>query len=158
MYRGAMSSHARAGQVAIVTGAASGIGKVLSERLAEEGAIVVLADIRGDEAHAAAEAIQGGGGKAEGAILDVSDAVAVERLVDSVVTRHRRLDYMFNNAGFGIVGELRDVSAADFRRIVDVNLLGVVYGSGAAYSAIRRQGDGHIVNTASFAGLVGFQT
>jgi NAD(P)-dependent dehydrogenase (short-subunit alcohol dehydrogenase family) len=140
--------------VAIVTGGASGIGAALSRGLAHSGAHVVLADRQRGLAGEVAEAILAAGGKAEAAELDVRDADAVERLVAGVFERHGRLDYLFNNAGIGVGGEMRDYRLDDWRDVIDVNLLGVVYGVQAAYRRMIEQGFGHIVNTASTAGLL----
>lgn len=145
-----------AGKIAIVTGAASGIGRGLAEALSARGATVVLADLDDLGARAAAEGIVNAGGNAEARHLDVADHAAVERLVESTAAAHGRIDFMFNNAGFGIFGETRDMEFAHWRRIVDVNLLGVIAGATAAYRVMVRQGSGHIVNIASVAGLSGF--
>ena len=139
-------------QVAIVTGGASGIGRALCEELARRGAIVVVADINYAGAQSVAAAI---GGKARAAALDVTNAQDVERLVEDTIRAEGRLDYMFNNAGIGVGGEVRDLSLDDWRTAIDINLWGVIYGTTAAYAAMMRQGSGHIVNTASAAGLVG---
>jgi NAD(P)-dependent dehydrogenase (short-subunit alcohol dehydrogenase family) len=140
--------------VAIVTGGASGIGRALCEELGARGAIVVVADLDSPGANAVALAIGGSGGHAEAAELDTTDAARVQQLVQITVAKHGRLDLMFNNAGIAVVGEALDTSLEQWRRIVDVDLLGVVYGTAAAYAVMVRQGGGHIVNTASFAGLV----
>jgi short-subunit dehydrogenase len=79
----------------------------------------------------------------------------VKKLVDDTASEYGRLDYMFNNAGIGIGGEARDLTLEHWMRIINVNLLGVIYGTTAAYSLMVRQGFGHIVNTASLAGLIG---
>lgn len=142
-------------RVAIVTGGASGIGRALCEELARRGALVVAADIDCDGAQAAASAIAANGGRAAAALLDVTRAADVERLVEDTVRTHGRLDYMFNNAGIGVAGEVRDLSLDHWRKAVDINLWGVIYGTTAAYTAMLRQGSGHIVNTASAAGLIG---
>lgn len=84
----------------------------------------------------------------------MSRADEVQQVVANVIATHGRLDYMFNNAAVAIVGELRDGNLADFRRVVDVNLLGVVQGTMAAYAAMLRQGFGHIVNVSSMTGLM----
>ena len=143
-----------AGKVALVTGGASGLGRALSEALALDGALVVVADINCGKAEEVAAGIRHRGAKAEAASLDVSQEVDVRRLVNHVVAAHGRLDFMFNNAAIAIVGELRDGNATDFRRVVDVNLLGVVHGSMAAYGVMLRQGFGHIVNMSSMTGLM----
>jgi NAD(P)-dependent dehydrogenase (short-subunit alcohol dehydrogenase family) len=142
-------------RVAIVTGGASGIGRALCEELARRGALVVAADIDCDGAQAAASAIAANGGRAAAALLDVTRAADVERLVEDTARAHGRLDYMFNNAGIGVAGEVRDLSLDHWRKAIDINLWGVIYGTTAAYTAMLRQGSGHIVNTASAAGLIG---
>jgi NAD(P)-dependent dehydrogenase (short-subunit alcohol dehydrogenase family) len=139
-------------KVCIITGAASGIGRGLSEALARQGARVVVADLDGEGAERVASGI---GERAVARRLDVADAAAFEALVREVVASHGRLDYVFNNAGYAVHGETLDSTIEQWRRIVDVNLMGVVHGSLAAYRVMAEQGHGHIVNTASLAGLVG---
>lgn len=142
-------------QIAIVTGGASGIGRALAEQLASAKALVVVADINLEGAQAVAARITAQGGRAVPAHLDVTRAEDVERLVEDTVRDYGRLDYMFNNAGIGVGGEVRDLTLDHWRQAIDVNLWGVIYGTHAAYSVMVRQGSGHIVNTASAAGLVG---
>ncbi len=142
------------GAVAIVTGAASGIGRALSEELARRGATVVLADVQADEVEAAAAALGASERSASASTLDVTDFEGVQRLVQGVAEAHGRLDFVFNNAGIGVGGEIRDHTIAAWNRIIDVNLRGVVHGVQAAYPLMLRQGFGHIVNTASMAGLM----
>ena len=143
------------GKVAIVTGAASGIGKALSGALARRGATVVLADIDETGAKAAADGLAAGPpGRVAGVGLDVTDAEAVATLVGRTAQDHGHLDLLFNNAGIGIVGPVRDLTLAHWNRAIDVNLRGVVHGVVAAYPVMIRQGRGHIVNTASLAGLL----
>jgi NAD(P)-dependent dehydrogenase (short-subunit alcohol dehydrogenase family) len=142
------------GKSAIVTGGASGIGRALCEAMAARGAIVVVADLDEAAAGEVARAICARGGRAEAAAVDVCDPAAVKRIVDDTTAARGRLDYMFNNAGIGVFGEERDVSLDDWRRVLDVDLYGVVHGVRAAYPVMVRQGHGHIVNTASVAGLV----
>src|ERR1700726_1761828 len=96
------------GKVAVVTGAASGIGKALSGALARRGATVVLADIDEAGAKAAADELGvGPPGRASGVALDVTDADAVAALIERTARDHGHLDLLFNNAGVGIVGEVR---------------------------------------------------
>lgn len=141
-------------KIAIVTGGASGIGEALARDLARQGAEVLLADIQIDAAMSVAAKITASGGRAAAHYLDVTDSEAVARFVARTAAEKGRLDYMFNNAGIAIVGEFRDLPAADWKRILDINVNGVFAGTAAAYAVMIRQGSGHIVNTASVAGLV----
>jgi NAD(P)-dependent dehydrogenase (short-subunit alcohol dehydrogenase family) len=137
----------------VVTGAASGIGQALAEELAKRGSEVVLADLQIELADEVASAMRAAGGKARACKLDVSDFSAAESLLRETVERTGRLDYMFNNAGIGIGGPVHLHRIEDWNRIVDVNLRGVIHGVQAAYPIMLNQGFGHIVNTASMAGL-----
>ena len=142
-------------RIAIITGAASGIGRALAGALTARGDTVVLADIDGDGADGAArELAREGPGTATAAVVDVRDAAAVQALVDSTRERHGRLDLMVNNAGVGVGGEVRELLLAHWDRVIDVNVRGVVHGIHAAYPVMIAQGSGHILNTASLAGLV----
>jgi NAD(P)-dependent dehydrogenase (short-subunit alcohol dehydrogenase family) len=139
-------------RVAIVTGGASGIGRAIGAELVRRGGRVVLADIDGERAAEAAALMQPAGA-ARGARTDVTDAGAVAELVEETAREHGRLDLLFNNAGIVAFGEVRDMPLADWYAMIDVNLRGVVHGVAAAYPLMIRQGSGHIVNTASAAGL-----
>jgi len=140
-------------KIAIVTGGASGIGRALGAELGRRGAKVVLADLNGSGAVDAAADITASGGTAEGRAVDVRSFEAVETLVASVVEAHGRIDFMFNNAGIGVFAEERDATLSDWHKVIGVNLWGVVHGVRAAYLRMVQQGFGHIVNTASLAGL-----
>lgn len=140
--------------VALITGGGAGIGAALARALSAAGARVVVADI--DAAQAAA--VQARGEAIEAHALDVTDAAAVQALVDELVARHGRLDLIFNNAGISVCADARDLEIAHWRSVIDVNLMGVVYGTHAAYRQMVKQGHGHIVNIASLAGLVPFPT
>jgi NAD(P)-dependent dehydrogenase (short-subunit alcohol dehydrogenase family) len=142
-------------RVAIVTGGASGNGRALGAALVRRGDRIVLADIDADAATAVAERLTGlGPGRASAAGVDVRDAEAVAAVVSETVQRHGQLDLMVNNAGIGIGGDAEELAVAHWDRAIDVNLRGVVHGVQAAYPVMVRQGDGHIVNTASLAGLL----
>jgi NAD(P)-dependent dehydrogenase (short-subunit alcohol dehydrogenase family) len=142
-----------AGSTAIVTGAGGGIGSALSRRLVAAGAHVYCADLDRDAAEQVVAAT-GGPGTARAIRLDVTDAAAVQALVDSAVAEHGRLDLMFNNAGITLLGETQDLTLAQWNSIIDVNLRGVVHGVVAAYPQMIRQRSGHLVNTASMGGLM----
>jgi NAD(P)-dependent dehydrogenase (short-subunit alcohol dehydrogenase family) len=137
------------GKQAIVTGGGSGIGAALCRALVAAGADVVCTDIDGA---AAAKTVAGLDG-ARSAVLDVTDAAAVQAAVDDVVARAGRLDLMFNNAGIAWGGDTELLTLDQWNAIIDVNIRGVVHGVAAAYPVMLRQGHGHIINTASMAGL-----
>lgn len=138
---------------AIVTGGASGIGRALGEALAATGVHVVLADRQAEEAKQVAAGIRARGGSATAAELDVRDPERFRQVVDETVATRGRLDYLFNNAGIGVFGEMHTFDLADWYDVLDVNVRGVVHGVLAVYPRMVRQGSGHIVNTASMAGL-----
>ena len=144
--------------VALVTGAGSGIGRGVALELARRGAIVVCADLNGTTAEATANDARVAGGRASAAQLDVADRQAYADLVERIVGSNGRLDYLFNNAGIAVGGDVRDIAHEQWKRIVDVNLWGVIHGIEAAYPRMAERGSGHIVNTASVAGLVPFTT
>jgi len=141
--------------VTIVTGGASGIGRALCLELGRRGGCVRVTDVDRIGAERVAAEIAGAGGRARADALDVTDADAVGALVDRVAGEHGRLDLMVNNAGIGVIGEARHLSVEQWRRVVDVNLMGVVHGTHAAYRVMVAQRSGHILNVSSLAGLVG---
>jgi short-subunit dehydrogenase len=142
------------GATAVVTGGASGIGRGLAEELAKRGCEVVLADRQIELAEEVASKIRASGRKAMAVKVDVTDFTAVEQLVQETVERTGRLDYIFNNAGIGIGGNVSHYDIEDWNQMMDVNLRGVINGVQAAYKVMMAQGFGHIVNTASLAGLM----
>ena len=139
---------------AVVTGAASGIGRALAEAMAARGAPVTLADRQLELAEQVAAEIRRRGGSADAVELDVRDAARFRAVVDDAAQAAGSLDYLFNNAGIGVAAEMSDYEAADWDDVIDVNLRGVAHGVLAAYPRMIRQGFGHIVNTASMAGLI----
>jgi len=142
------------GKAAIVTGGGSGIGAAIARALAARGATVVIADIDEPAAKTVAGAIVSAGGQASIAVLDVRDAVAVADLVSQTAAERGELGLMFNNAGIAVGGLAEQLTLEHWDRVIDVNLRGVVHGVHAAYPVMLRQGHGHIVNTASLAGLL----
>jgi NAD(P)-dependent dehydrogenase (short-subunit alcohol dehydrogenase family) len=139
---------------AIVTGGASGIGRALAEELAKCGCEVVLADLQIELAEQVASEIRVSGGKAKAVKIDVTNFPVMEWLVQETVARTGRLDFIFNNAGIAIGGPINRLGIEDWDQIVGVNLRGVINGIQATYPIMMKQGFGHIINTASMAGLV----
>jgi len=142
------------GAVAVITGGASGIGRAFAKELARRGASVVLADLQIEEADQVRDEIRKTGGKAESYWLNVTDYSEVNKLIQHVWESNRRIDYVFNNAGIGVAGEALYCELDDWKRVVDVNLMGVIHGVQATYPLLCQQGFGHIINTASMAGLL----
>lgn len=145
-------------KIAIVTGAASGIGKALCEELVRRGAKVVATDINEEMLQSTVASIKASSHPVHAERLDVTDFDALKKLVDDTVAREGTLDYIFNNAGIALLGEVRDTTIDHWRKVLDVNLNGVVYGSLLAYQQMVKQGSGHIVNLASVEGLMPFPT
>lgn len=141
-------------KIAIVTGGGAGIGEALSKELAGRGAHVVVADVAVEAADRVASSITATGGRAEARRTDVSSEQQVRDLIEQTSARHGRLDYLFNNAGIAVGGDARDLTLEQWRRVLDVDLYGVLYGTLSAYPLMVRQGFGHIVNVASVTGLV----
>jgi NAD(P)-dependent dehydrogenase (short-subunit alcohol dehydrogenase family) len=145
------------GRVAFVTGGASGIGRALCGALVGRGARVVVADINASRAAAVArELSERGPGSATSLSLDVADALGFEQALGDVHARDGRLDLLFNNAGIAVGGPVEELTLAHWERVLDVNLRGVMHGVRAAYPLMLEQRSGHIVNTASLAGLLPF--
>lgn len=142
------------GKVAIVTGAASGIGRALCEAMGRRGTLVIAVDLNHEGAEQVAVTIGKAGGEAHAAGVDVTQHGEVRALVEEVAHRHGRLDYMFNNAGIAFGGEFRDTTLEHWQAALDANFWSVIYGALSAYPVMVRQGFGHIVNTSSIGGLI----
>lgn len=142
-------------KISIVTGAASGIGRALCEELGREGAVVVASDINIGGVQEVTSKITEAGGQAISAHLDVSKSGDVTNFVNKTANEYGRIDYIFNNAGISISGEVRDMSLEHWQKVIGVNLMGVIYGTIATYPLMVKQSFGHIVNIASLAGLIG---
>jgi NAD(P)-dependent dehydrogenase (short-subunit alcohol dehydrogenase family) len=142
------------GKIAFVTGGASGIGAALTTKLVDEGAEVWIADRQIGAAQELAQRLNSGGAKAHAIELDVRNYPSFERAAAEAVQQSGRIDYLFNNAGIGVGGEVDSYTLDDWNDVFDVNLRGVVHGIQAVYPIMIRQHSGHIVNTASMSGLV----
>lgn len=142
------------GKVAIVTGAASGIGKALATALVARGDTVVLLDVDPEVKVVADVLHHHGPGAATPAVADVRDPRAVQGVVADTEAAHGRVDLMINNAGIGMGGLVEDLSPEHWDRIIDVNIKGVINGVQAVYPLMLEQGFGQIANTASGLGLI----
>jgi NAD(P)-dependent dehydrogenase (short-subunit alcohol dehydrogenase family) len=141
------------GKVAVVTGGASGIGRAVARRAAAEGMKVVIADIEEGALKEAESELTGQGADAIAVTTDVADAASVHALRDRALRRYGAVHLVHNNAGVGGGGAIWEVPEQDWRWIMGVNLWGVVHGVAAFVPLLIEQGEGHVVNTASIAGL-----
>ena len=141
------------GRVAVVTGAASGIGLATTEAFIEQGMQVVMADIEEAALSREASRLEGAGADVLGVLTDVRDPASVESMASQTLSHFGSVDVVFNNAGVAPGGPMLEMTAADWRWIVDVNILGVAHGVTTFGPILAAQGHGHIVNTASEAGL-----
>ena len=138
-------------RVAVVTGAASGIGAATCEVLAAAGATLVCGDVDRDGLESTRERIEAGGGRAITVVADVTTRADVERLVDTAVRELGRIDAMCNVAGAMFPGLIEDLDDDTIDRGIDLNLKGVLYGTQCAIRAMKPQGSGSIVNVSSAA-------
>jgi 2-hydroxycyclohexanecarboxyl-CoA dehydrogenase len=139
-------------KIAIVTGAGQGIGRAIAEKLASEGATVVVTDINESTAKETAAAIGGG---ALGIHADVTSRDSVNAMVEQVKSQFGRIDVLVNNAGWDKAGPFVDSDPADWDRVIQINLYGVLNMSKAVLPVMAGQGYGSVVNLASDAGRVG---
>jgi dihydroanticapsin dehydrogenase len=142
------------GKACIVTGAGSGIGKAIAQRLAEEGGRVVCVDVNAATAIATAQTISETGGEAVAFTADVSDSQHVDAFVADCLATYGRVDVLVNNAGVNIPGVLHEVSDDVIDKTLNVNVKGAIYGCRAVIPSMLQQGSGSIVNISSVNGLV----
>lgn len=147
------SGHSLDGSIAVVTGAAQGLGLGMAERLARDGATVIIADLQRDKAQIAAKQLCGQGLNMQAAYLDISDSAGVNVFFDKVVEEHGRLDILVNNAGVGqTVTPTVELSDEEWERVLKVTLTGTFYCCRASGAIMERQGSGCIVNVSSVNG------
>jgi 3-oxoacyl-[acyl-carrier protein] reductase len=145
------------GQIVLITGGAQGIGRALAEAFSAEGACIVIADIDGAAARQAAEELEQAGGQALGVAADVADEDAVRAMVAAAVTRFGGVDILLNNAGLhlGKYNLCATLPAEDWRRLLDVNVVGPVLCSRYCRASMASRGGGVILNTSSMAAYLG---
>jgi NAD(P)-dependent dehydrogenase (short-subunit alcohol dehydrogenase family) len=141
------------GKVAVITGAASGIGRAVADAAAAAGMKVVLADIEEAALKEADASLGATGAEVLSVVTDVSVATSVDDLRDQALARFGAVHLVHNNAGVAVGGPLWTVTEADWKWILGVNLWGVIHGIRAFVPVLLEQGEGHVVNTASLAGL-----
>lgn len=141
------------GKVAVITGGASGIGRAVAEKAADAGMKVVLADIEEAALQQARDDLVAGGADAVAVVTDVAESDSVRALRDQALEAFGAVHLVHNNAGVGGGGPVWEVPEQDWRWILGVNLWGVVNGISAFVPLLVEQGEGHVVNTASIAGL-----
>src|SRR4051812_3793077 len=139
-------------RVAVVTGASSGIGEATARALAREGYAVALAARREERINELAEEIPGGGGKALAVPTDVSDQASAAALIKTTKDELGSIDVLVNNAGVMLLGPILGADLEHWQRMVNVNVLGLMYCTHAALPIMQEQGSGHIVNVSSVAG------
>jgi NADP-dependent 3-hydroxy acid dehydrogenase YdfG len=142
------------GQVVAITGASSGIGEATALACARAGAAVALAARRADRIQALAERIAGEGGRAITLPADVGDEDQAHAFVDRAHSELGRLDVLVNNAGVMLLGPIENAPTEEWREMIHVNVLGVLYCTHAALPLMHQQGSGHIINISSVAGRV----
>ncbi|HZT47067.1 MAG TPA: SDR family NAD(P)-dependent oxidoreductase [Hyphomicrobiaceae bacterium] len=146
-----------AGRVALVTGAGAGIGRAIARTFASEGAHVYVTDIDGAAAEVVAREITAGGGSAQGLAADVSRGQDVTAMFRAAEAGHGRLDVLVNNAGLNVRGDFRHLSDADWVKIREVNLDGVVRVARDGFALLKASGRGSLVNIASIMGHRGLR-
>lgn len=144
-------------KIALVTGAGAGIGSAMAVRFAAEGATVFVSDVDGAAATGVAERIRSTGQSATALVLDVSRGQDVQAAFRAIATAHGRLDILINNAGLNVRGDFRHMSDADWTKIREVNLDGVVRIARDGFELLRASGRGSLVNVASIMGHRGMR-
>ena len=144
-------------KVALITGAASGIGRAAALKFAREGAKLVAADIQGGGNEETVRLVSSEGGTAIPVHADVTDSASVRHMIRTAIDIYGRLDILFNNAGISIRGTILELDEESFDRLFAINVKGVFLGCKAAIPVMKAQGGGIILNTASQLGVVGME-
>ncbi|NPV60020.1 MAG: SDR family NAD(P)-dependent oxidoreductase [Actinobacteria bacterium] len=142
------------GKVALVTGAASGLGRGIALALARAGCDLVLVDINEARLRDTAAAIEGAGRRCLAKRVDVSSRAEMEKLAEEVLSEWGRVDVLVNNAGVGVGGELVNIPMDDIEWITGINLMGEIYGARLFLPQMIARGEGHVVNVGSLSSLV----
>lgn len=142
------------GKVALITGASSGIGEAIALALAAEGAKVALAARRADRLQNLVKRISESGSQAISVVADVSDEAQVQEMVGKTQSQLGRVDILVNCAGVMLTGAISNANTQDWRQMINLNLLGLMYATHAALNCMHAQGGGDIVNISSIAGRV----
>ena len=143
------------GRVALVTGAASGIGRATVERLASEGAVAVVTDVQDEAGEQAAAAIRDAGGESLYVRLDVTDEASWQAAVERVLAERGRLDVLVNNAGMGDLAAIEETSLSDWERTISIDQTGVFLGMKSCAEALKASGHGSVINISSIFGTSG---
>ena len=144
-----------AGKVSIITGAGRGIGHATACKFAKEGAVVIVCDLDQPSIDDTLTAIRGGGGEAQGYVVDVTDRASIQSMVDDVMTRYGRIDVLVNNAGIVADAQLIKMNEDQFDRVIDVNLKGTWNCTKAVAGIMVEQRSGVILNASSIVGIYG---
>jgi 3-oxoacyl-[acyl-carrier protein] reductase len=142
-------------KVSLITGAGQGIGRATAEKFAQEGAVVIVCDLKQAAVDAVVQAIQSSGGRAEGHVMNVTDRAGIDAVVAAVIQRHGRLDVLVNNAGITKDARLQKMTLEQFDAVIDVNLRGVYHCAQAVADQMVAQGSGVILNASSVVGIYG---
>ena len=148
-------SHRLHNKISIITGAAQGIGLATATKFAQEGATVIVCDVRPDAVDAAVAQCQKLGATAQGFIVDVTQREMVDGMVKAVLERYGRIDVLVNNAGITQDARLQKMTLEQFDKVIDVNLRGVFHCAQAVADAMVAQGSGVILNASSVVGIYG---
>lgn len=143
------------GKIAVITGAASGIGRELSLQMSREGCVIIAADYDKKNLDETVKMVKSSGGEAFGYKLDISDNKQVVNFATDVKKKHGSIDILINNAGVTLFGKFDELSFKDFEWIVNINLWGAIYMTKAFLPVIKEKKDSYLVNVASIFGVIG---